>query len=307
MDREALSEDRPRAVAAPTASRSAVDDYWGDVTVRSEAFTSAQESADYLEWRASIYPLFSDYMEMYGDHAGEVVLDYGCGPGNDTVGFLTSSNAKKVIGLDVSQKALSLARLRIGLHGVDAERIELIQSSDASARIPLEDGAVDYIHCLGVIHHTTHPGLVLRELARVLKPGGRGSIMVYNRQSIFFHLWVAYQRQLINGDFPGLDVESAFSKATDGEDCPIARAYRPEDFVELCLAAGLKVDFVGGYFATMEIDLMRSIGDVAMADERLGVEHRNFLAQLTSDEHGLYFTEGRTAGHGGVYAIHKPR
>jgi len=307
MDREALSGAGPRAIAAPTASRSAVDDYWGEWTVRSEAFKSAEESADYLKWRASVYPLFSEYMEMYGDHSGEVILDYGCGPGNDTVGFLIFSNAKKVIGIDVSQKALSLAGLRIDLHGVDPGRIELIQSSDASGTIPLDDGVVDYVHCLGVIHHTTHPGLVLRELARVLKPGGRGSIMVYNRQSIFFHLWVAYQRQLANGDFPGLDVDTAFSKATDGEDCPIARAYRPDDFVELCLAAGLEAEFLGGYFATMEIELMGSTGETAIADERLGVEHRNFLAELTSDERGFYLNKGRTAGHGGVYAIHKPR
>jgi SAM-dependent methyltransferase len=257
--------------------------------------------------RSAAYPLFAAYMHAYGDHAGEVVLDYGCGPGHDVVGFLLSSNAKKVIGLDVSAKALSLARQRIALHDVDPDRVELVYSSDGSSRIPLDDRAVDYVHCLGVIHHTTHPGLVLRELARVLKPGGQGSIMVYNRDSIFFHLWIAYQQRLIHGYFQDLDVEQAFSRATDGEDCPFSRPYRPDDFVELCMAAGLEAEFVGGYFATLELDLMRSSGKAAMEDERLAIEHRHFIAALTEDDRGYYRYAGRTAGHGGVYAVRRPR
>jgi SAM-dependent methyltransferase len=245
-------------------------------------------------------------MEIYGDHANQVVLDYGCGPGNDTVGFLLFSQAEKVIGIDVSEKALTLASHRVSLHAVDASRIELIRSSDASPRIPLEDESVDYINCGGVLHHVTHPGLVLREFERVLRPGGRGSIMVYNRQSIFFHLWIAYQRQLVNGDFPDLDPETAFSKATDGEDCPVARPYRPDDFVELCLAAGLEVEFVGGYFAGMELDLMEKSGPAALEDPRLAAEHRTFLGELTRDDAGRYMYRGKTAGHGGVYSIRKP-
>lgn len=307
MDPHAGPGAGPRVLTPRTTGSTAVDDFWGEQTVRSEPFRSAQESSDYLTWRASVYPLFSEYMEIYGDHDGEVVLDYGCGPGNDTVGFLISSNARKVIGLDVSPKALSLASRRIELHEVAPGRVQLVQSSDGTDTIPLEDASVDYIHCLGVIHHTTHPGRVLRELARVLKAGGRGSIMVYNRQSIFFHLWVAYQRQLINGDFPGLDVDTAFSMATDGEECPIARAYRPPDFVELCLAAGLDTTYVGGYFASMELDLMGTAGASAIADSRLAVEHRNFLSSLARDQAGHYLDQGKTAGHGGVYSIHKPR
>lgn len=293
------------AAIANTENRSPVDDYWAGFTVRSEPFVSADESAAFIEGRAAAYPLFTQYMDVPGNHSGEVVLDYGCGPGHDTVHFLISSRARKVIGLDVSEKALGLAERRIGLHDVGRHRFELIRSSDATSQIPLANESVDYVHCLGVIHHTTHPGVVLRELGRVMRQGGRGSIMVYNRQSIFFHLWVAYQRQLINGDFAGLDVEQAFSRSTDGEDCPISRAYRPEDFVELCLAAGLEAQFVGGYFAKMELELMGSIGEAAIADERLGLEHRNFLRSLTVDVDGFYLSRGRTAGHGGVFAIRK--
>jgi len=305
-DWRSLASHGPAIRAARAFERTAVDEYWAEMTVNSKPFTTAAESAEYLQWRSGIYPLFATYMELYGDHSGDVVLDYGCGPGNDTVGFLIFSSAKKVVGIDVSEKALSLASHRIGLHDVDPARVDLVLSSDASYRIPIEDDSIDYLNCGGVIHHTTHPGMVLREFTRILRPGGRGRIMVYNRQSIFFHLWIAYQRQLVNGEFPGLDAETAFSKATDCENCPIARPYRPDDFTELCLAAGLEVDFVGGYFASMELDLMRQVGEKATADDRLASDHRSFLRELTIDDGCFYLYRGRTAGHGGVFSIRKP-
>ena len=44
------------------------------------------------------YPLFREFAHPWGDHDGEVVLDYGCGPGNDVTGFLLHTKAKRVIG-----------------------------------------------------------------------------------------------------------------------------------------------------------------------------------------------------------------
>ena len=69
-------------------ANTAVDSYWSHHTVNSTPFDSAQASADYLEWRFSVYPLYREFMDLWGNHDDEVVLDYGCGPGNDVTGFL---------------------------------------------------------------------------------------------------------------------------------------------------------------------------------------------------------------------------
>ncbi len=82
-------------------------------------------------------------MGLYGSHDNEVILDYGCGPGNDLVGYGVYSNAKKLIGIDVSEKALELARRRLLLHKISPERIELIQTSDSNVRNPLGNCTVD--------------------------------------------------------------------------------------------------------------------------------------------------------------------
>jgi len=279
----------------------AIDDYWTTHTVRDAPFTSAQESLDHLAWRAAEYPLFHDLMGLWGDHSRDTVLDYGCGPANDMVGFLVHGQAKSVIGVDVSPTALELATQRLGLHDVDG-RWTLLKVSNAQPRIALDDASVDHIYCQGVLHHTARPEAILGEFHRVLRPGGTASVMVYNRESLFFHLYVAYYRQVMLAIDADVSAERAFSRSTDGEDCPVSIAYRPEEFVGMCQRAGFGTSFMGGYYARLELDMWRSHGQQAITDERLAGEHRGFLRNLYQTD-GYPLRLGLPAGVGGVYRL----
>ena len=280
-----------------------VDAYWSEWTVNSKPFATAKESARYLEWRFDEYPLFREFAGLWGDHGGEVVLDYGCGPGNDVTGLLLYSGAEKLIAVDISRKALELTRRRLALHKVDQDRVELIHSPDAKPAIPLPDDHIDYFQSMGVIHITTDPGAILHELKRILRPGGMGRVMVYNRDSLWFHLYTAYQRMILDGDYAGLSVEEAFQRTTDGEDCPIARSYSPQEFEALCEAAGFETTFVGGHHSKHELDLWAQLGEAAKADERLGDQHRQFLSELEFDEAGYPLWRGKHAGVGAVFEL----
>jgi SAM-dependent methyltransferase len=293
-----------RAAAQPGTT--SVEAYWERHTVNSTPFRSAGESLRYLAKRSAEYPLFERLMDVHADHSRDVVLDYGCGPGNDIVGFAVRGKARRVIGMDVSMRALQLARSRVALHGLDSSRVELIQVSDGEPRLPLDTGAVDYLYCEGVLHHTTYPGAILSELWRVLRAGARGHIMVYNRNSLWFHLYTAYVRQIVQSDLAGLSVDDAFQRNTDGDDCPIARAYLPEDFASLCRAAGFRVSYLGGYFASQELELFRATLPAALADPRLADEQREFLSGLTLDADAYPRYVGSYAGIGGVYQVEKP-
>jgi SAM-dependent methyltransferase len=281
------------------------DAYWGVHTVKNAPFLSAQQSLDYLQWRFNEYPLFRELMGLYGDHAGETVLDYGCGPGNDVTGFLHYSKARHVIGMDVSRRALELTAYRIALHNFPLERVTLQQLSDTQARIPLADGAVDYFLSGGVIHHTSDPHGILRELYRVLKPGGSGCVMVYHYNSVFVHLYIAYVRMIVDNAYPGVSLPDVFRRNTDGEDCPISRCYRGEEFAALCQQAGFEAEFVGGYMGEEEMDWLKRWSEQAKADSRLPAEHRQFLNELTFDASGYPLYRGKYAGIGGVYQLHK--
>lgn len=286
--------------------RTTVERYWSRHTVNSTQFTTVAGSADYLEWRFAQYPLFRELMDLWGDHDGETILDYGCGPGDDVIGFLLHTGAVRIIGADISERALELAATRVTLHDFDPERYRLLRLSEARPELPVADGGVDYVHCGGVIQHTTEPERVLGELARVLRPGGRGRIMVYNRDSLYFHLYTAYERRVLHSHFSGLTADEAFARNTDGPNCPISRAYQPQDFCHLARAAGFETDFLGGYFAGIELDLWHRLGSEAVSDRRLPHEHREFLRHVTVGDNGYPRFEGRYAGVGGVFAVQRP-
>ena len=285
----------------------AVDSYWNEHTVNSTPFRSARESKRYLKKRSDAYPLFTKFMALYGRHQGETILDYGCGPGDDLVGFLLWSKARKVVGIDVSGTALSLLRHRLALHRVDARRVDLIRITDSTGRIPIADSTVDWLHCGGVLHHTSHPQAIVEEFSRVMKPGATGRLMLYNRESIWYHVWIAYAQRIVNAVYPGLTVDQAFTKSTDGPDCPISDAWSPKRVLEMIESAGLQGQFVGGYFNAEELGWWRTYGPAASNDPRLETEHREFARHVELDPNGYPIRHGKHVGIGGVYAIAKPR
>ena len=287
-----------------------VDTYWSEHTVSPVDLPPAKGwtrgmSERQLEWRFQQYPMFRELTGLWGDHDGQTVLDFGCGPGNDLVGFALHTGAERIIGIDVSDTALSLAADRLALHRIDPGRVELIQASDSDVEIPLPGGSVDHVQSQGVIHHMSDPDGALRELHRVLRPGGTGCVMVYNRDSVWFHLWVAYERMVLDGDFADDSVEEAFRRSTDGDECPISRCYRGEEFAAMCRAAGFETEYVGGYLSRHELERLAASGASAIADERLGPEHRDFLRGLGRDDRGLPLHRGAHAGIGGVYRLSK--
>jgi ubiquinone/menaquinone biosynthesis C-methylase UbiE len=294
-------KDSAPAAPPPPPKPLTVEAYWTAHTVNSRPFQSAQESLDYLQWRFDQYPLFREFMEMYGRHEGQVVLDYGCGPGNDVVGFLIHGGAAKVVGMDVSPAALGLARARLALHGIDACRAELVQVSDSQARVPLVGGSVDFVCCEGALQHASDPEGILREFHRVLKDGADARVMVYNRDSVWFHLYTAYLKMVVEGQFQGLTVEQAFRRNTDGEECPISRCYTEAAFIAMCARAGFQATFRGGYLSKDELRWLGKFKDQAIADPRLAAEHRDFLRELTTDANGYPLYRGKHAGIGAVY------
>jgi ubiquinone/menaquinone biosynthesis C-methylase UbiE len=300
-----LARHAPAIESTMAHGHTEVEDYWEGHTVNSTPFATRRASAGYLEWRFAEYPLFREFAGLWGDHDREIVLDYGCGPGNDIVGFLLHTDAKQVIGIDVSRQALELARRRVALHRVPRDRVRLIQVDDAQPEIPLPDEALDYLQCQGVLQHVSDPSWVLRELHRVLKPGREARVMVYNRDSVWLHLYTAYVVMLVEDRYRELPVEEAFQLTTDGKECPIARCWRAEDFIGLCDRAGFEARYLGGYLSRHELDVMSRYRDRAISDPRLAAEHREFLEGLELDGRGLPMHGGVHAGVGGAYVLRK--
>jgi ubiquinone/menaquinone biosynthesis C-methylase UbiE len=274
--------------------------YWTVHMVPTDSFKSADNSLDLFHWRNAQYPGYIDLMPVSGQD-GKVVLDYGCGPGNDVVGFAVFSNPLKLIAVDVSKSAIQKAQERLAVHGKTAEFIHIDEIDNT---IPLPSESVDYIHSSGVLHHCANLEAVLKEFHRILKPGGEIAVMVYNYQSVWLHLYVAWMHQLERGRYQNLPVLDAFRRTTDGEGCPIAHCYSPEQFLDLMQKNGFKGTFTGSAVSLTEMKCLEKRYD-AIKDRRLPSEHRDFLSALTFDKRGIPYYKGSVAGIDACYKFKK--
>lgn len=98
-----------------------------------------------------------------------VVADLGCGTGN--VAELLSKHVKSIIAVDQSQPMLDAAQKRLGT----CTNIDL-RLGDLND-LPIPDQTVDAATCVLVLHHLEHPEKAIREMARIVKPGGLALIV----------------------------------------------------------------------------------------------------------------------------------
>lgn len=101
-----------------------------------------------------------------------LILDAGCGDGVDLASTGLSGNCR-VVGVELSDGGVRASASRIA--GID--RSHLVQGSVLS--LPFPGATFDGAYSYGVVHHTVDPEQALREIARVLRPGARLLIYVY--------------------------------------------------------------------------------------------------------------------------------
>jgi demethylmenaquinone methyltransferase / 2-methoxy-6-polyprenyl-1,4-benzoquinol methylase len=102
--------------------------------------------------------------------AGERILDVATGTGMVAAELLARDGDCTVVGLDQSAEMLARARARFA-SGPDRERVELIAGQ--AEQLPFADASFDALTFTYLLRYVDDPPATMRELARVLKPGGR--------------------------------------------------------------------------------------------------------------------------------------
>lgn len=133
-----------------TAQRNAYTHGHHESVLRSHRWRTAENSAAYL---------------LPHLRAGQDLLDVGCGPGTITCDF--ADRGLRVTALEPTSDALDLCRAEAGVRGVD-----LAYATGDVHALPFADASFDVVHAHQVLQHVADPVQALREMWRVVRPGG---------------------------------------------------------------------------------------------------------------------------------------
>jgi len=107
---------------------------------------------------------------------GKHLLEVGCGMGYDSLEFLR--RGVRVTATDLTPTAVQLARRHFAIAGVTAEDVR----TENALELSFPDGTFDAVWANGVLHATGDTAHAVREIRRVLKPGGRAIISHFYRK-----------------------------------------------------------------------------------------------------------------------------
>jgi SAM-dependent methyltransferase len=122
------------------------------------------------------YPYLAGYVPE--DFGGEKVLEVGLGYG--TLGQLIASRNADYYGADIAEGPVANMRRRLSWLGLPEEHA--MQAS--VLELPFADETFAYVYSIGCLHHTGDLERSVQEVHRVLVPGGRAVVMLYNRHSL---------------------------------------------------------------------------------------------------------------------------
>jgi len=122
-----------------------------------------------------INPLRLDWIDAHAGLSGKKVLDVGCGGGLLSEGMAAKGAA--VTGIDLSDKALSVARL----HLLESGRSVDYRSISAEALAAEQAGSYDIVTCMEMLEHVPNPASTIAACAALVKPGGHVFFSTINR------------------------------------------------------------------------------------------------------------------------------
>lgn len=227
-----------------------VQSYWERNPVAAAAVPHPLGAPEYFAYydrlrEANETPAFASQLHEYSRFNGRCVLDVGCGNG-----YVLSRYARagaSVVGVDLTRTAVDLSR----------RRFELMQLAGQFAvgnaeGLPFRDASFDCVCSMGVLHHTPDTAQAVREVFRVLRPGGTVILMFYHRNSAQNRLKFPLARWLA-----GKPVQQSINEV-DGVGNPKGDVYSRAELAAL-LAPFRNVEMTAGVFPWHAIGQLRHL------------------------------------------------
>lgn len=109
----------------------------------------------------------SKIVNLLNPKANSSLLDVGCGSGILLNKLLSLHNNMKLFGLDITPKMVEVAKVKFN------NNPEVKITLGSAIKMPYKDNSFDYVTCASSFHHHPDPAISIKEMVRVLKPGGK--------------------------------------------------------------------------------------------------------------------------------------
>lgn len=168
-----------------------VEEFWDakpcDSDTSDEQMYSREYFEDIEEERYRLQAHIHDLLQSI-DFKDKQVLEIGTGVGTDARTIISLGGIYHGINVDAGSAEMTRTALQVfGVQG-DVRRASALE-------IPFADNAFDIVYSFGVLHHIPEVDKAISEIQRVLKPGGRLIIMLYNKPSINYHVEIRRMRK----------------------------------------------------------------------------------------------------------------
>ena len=173
-----------------------------------------------------INPLRLDWIDRHAAVSGKKILDVGCGGG--LLSEAMAARGATVTGIDLSEKALGVARL----HLLESGRSVDYRLISAEALANEQAGSYDIVTCMEMLEHVPNPASTIASCAALVKPGGHVFFSTINRNP------KAYVFAVIGAEY----VLKLLPKGTHD----YAKFIKPSEMARWAKSVGLELDEVVG-------------------------------------------------------------
>jgi SAM-dependent methyltransferase len=206
-----------------SATKQQVGQFWNRASCGEDLLLSSTDRAGYQQQSRLRYELepYIPSFAGFSEARGLRVLEIGVGLGADHQCFAEAG--ADLHGIDLTDRAIEHAKRRLAAFGLSST----LSVGDAEA-LHFPDATFDVVYSWGVLHHTPNTVKAFQEVLRVLKPGGRAKIMVYQTWSIVgLMLWVRYAAMRLR---PWTSMREIYDRYLES---PGTKAYTPREAREL--------------------------------------------------------------------------